>query len=69
MFYSDDSLTPTGSLSPSSLTNSFDNSQEKRPRKDIFFQVKQENERRNLVIDVMNQNIDQVGCSVLVLLI
>eukprot|EP00112_Aurelia_sp_Birch-Aquarium-sp1_P005488 Seg1622.17 transcript_id=Seg1622.17/GoldUCD/mRNA.D3Y31 product="Mitogen-activated protein kinase kinase kinase 15" protein_id=Seg1622.17/GoldUCD/D3Y31 len=57
---SDDSLTSTGSLSPSSLTNSFDNSQQKRPGKDIFFQVKQESERRNLVIDVMNQNIDQI---------
>ena len=57
---SDESLSSAGSLSPTSSTNSLDGSHAKQGGKDVFFQVKQESERRKLVIDVMNEKMEQV---------
>ena len=57
--YSDESLSSIGSSSPSSSTSSMD-SPHPQSGKDIFFQVKQESERKSLILDVMNQNSAQV---------
>ena len=63
-FFSDDSLSSHGSVSPSSSTGSMESPHPLQSSKDIFFQVKQDNERRNLIVDVMKHNSEQVGISV-----